>query len=248
MADDFKPPDRHPVGWLMAGVVTLFAAVAFVAILVAEPVAGGWLFSLAVVGWVCWWVPNRGLRAELEAVATRKDTAVEAAFDTAFELQRVSGEHDEIEVEPFMADSQRPPAPCPENGHHVTVGRRALHDWLTWCSCGWEAESTKQSEANEQALVHRQQIAFAEPAEPLSDEEWRGFADFLGIDRSDHLGQPCGWSEDGTTTCGEPAEGWARWPDGEPTWFCAAHMAWMRSEAEDDPGDTLPRSIPGRID
>jgi hypothetical protein len=47
----------------------------------------------------------------------------------------------------------------------------------------------------------------------------------------DHLGQACGWW-DGTTNCGDPAEGWTRWPDGEPVWLCGVHMAWAREQAE----------------
>ena len=59
-----------------------------------------------------------------------------------------------------------------------------------------------------------------------------------------HLGQACGWW-DGTTDCGDPAEGWTRWPDGEPVWLCGVHLAWGREQADDDASDG-PRSVPGR--
>lgn len=47
---------------------------------------------------------------------------------------------------------------CPVEGHHITVGRRDHRDWLTWCSCGWEAESTNQAQANQLQAAHQQQV------------------------------------------------------------------------------------------
>lgn len=57
-----------------------------------------------------------------------------------------------------------------------------------------------------------------------------------------HLGQACGWW-DGTTDCGDPAEGWTRWADGDPVWLCGVHLAWAREQADDDASGG-PRSLP----
>lgn len=56
-----------------------------------------------------------------------------------------------------------------------------------------------------------------------------------------HVGQACGWNFDDDTVCGDPAEGWSQWPDGEVVWLCATHFQWVRP-SEDDTG---PRSVPG---
>lgn len=81
-----------------------------------------------------------------------------------------------------------------------------------------------------------------------NEPDYAGWAAGIRLDHPvEHLGQACGWSEDGTADCGDPAEGWATWPDGEVVWLCATHFQWVR-QSDDDPADTLPRVLPeGRI-
>lgn len=54
-----------------------------------------------------------GAARDREVIAVRKDTAIEAALDTAQELQRISGEHptvvgDDLDPEPWVSTLSAP--------------------------------------------------------------------------------------------------------------------------------------------
>lgn len=253
-----EPSDRHPIGWLMAGIVTLLAAVAFVAILVAEPVAGGWLFSLAVVGWVCWWVPNRALRAELEAARYRLSTYNGSETHEALaEVGPVTGPSNVVEL---------------FDGARLAEWReQGPDDGLVWCvksNEGWcaVADGTEPAEGTwcvETLCGYGITLPYGyDRRRPDCAECVSFYLDNEIEEENDvapgHLGQACGWSEDGTTTCGEPAVTWGFHANGDRVFLCAGHERCADGEDPTQPCNcpraclrhpavTLPRSLPGKV-
>lgn len=49
-------------------------------------------------------------------------------------------------------------------------------------------------------------------------------------DVTDHLGQACGWSDDGLDQCGDPAVTVRRLADGTPVPLCAGHDPWAAGD------------------
>lgn len=202
-------------------------------------IAAGCLTSAAVASAVTYYAVNWSRDRQAENDNARRELAIEHGLRLALENQqleqRVSGEQpavEPIEVEPFMADSgYRPPRRFDDA---ELLGPDQLAEMRTY----------SLDEVIDELGITQDEIDAAD-----DEPDYAGWAQGLSLDPTvEHLGQACGWSEDGQTDCGDPAEGWTRWPDGTVVWLCAGHFQWVRQDAEDDGPETLPRVLPeGRV-
>lgn len=212
-------------GWLFIALLIVGAAAGYVALLVSWPVPTGLASSWAAVALSTWWVSGRNLRAELEAVRAR--LATYNASETHAALAEAKADPD-----------PEPPAWMDQSGYRRpcnNCGKPAVFVWETdgfpfaacnFCVSLWfddglpdhvvrlpssEAEcnigggTSTPNETN--AILHRD-------ARPLNPD-------------------PCVWSDDGTTTCGDPSEGTVDWPGRDHTPLCADHLKWARTEVSD---------------
>lgn len=243
-------------GWLVASAVLLVAAGVGVGLLVWN--RQYFLLALAVVTshYLAYKLPNRNLIAELEAARARKDTAIKAGMGVAFQVQelerRISGEHPQIEVEPFMADSQRC-VWCHQPRHDGMCRRDDLPDRITEAYAaesgrikgtgGVVPSSTAMVLGPDDGCVFPPRHTFATNV----DGEWVDISDsVVSMEITtgrpadvEHLGQACAYAIRADQDCGEPADRWVL-VGGYEWWLCARHhdLVIERGETDIDPCQT----------
>lgn len=187
-------------------------------------IAAGCLTSAAVASAVTYYAVNWSRDRQAENDNARRELAIEHGLRLALENQQleqqVSGE--QPAVEPIEVEPF-----MADSGYRPPQRTYSLDE-----------------------VIDELGITQAEIDAADDEPDYAGWAQGLSLDPTvEHLGQACGWSEDGETDCGDPAEGWAMWPDGTVVWLCAGHFQWVRQDVEDDGPETLPRVLPeGRID
>lgn len=125
MTERWRQRAWNAAGWAGLGVGVVLAAAGFVALLVTWPIVTGVVTMLAASHGAAWWVPNRGLRADLEAARFRLSTYNGSETHEALaEVGPITGESPG--VEPFMADSgyRRPFPAVLREPHPFDAGER----------------------------------------------------------------------------------------------------------------------------
>lgn len=127
---------KDPPRWAKAAVWVAIAAVAWLGLAVEVMAFLLWPWPTATVtalsaGLVLGALWGRRPLPDVELVHERKDIAIDAAMGSAFELQRISGEHQQVELYQ-QTDAETLPAPVADDTrkgtlahlHSGTYGRR----------------------------------------------------------------------------------------------------------------------------